>query len=264
MNNFVNEIGSNKTIRAVAVVTLGLLALFLLVVTLDTLDGVGRADTYPVKTITVSGEGEASVVPDIARVTFTVQETAGDVATAQAEATERTNNSLEAMKAQGIEEKDLKTLGYNVYPQYDNQVCYPGMPCAAGAPQITGYQVSQTVEVKIRDTAKVGSVLQALGDLGVQNISGPDFTLDDDDAARNEAREAAIEDAREKAKALAKSLHVRLGNVVSFYEESGAYPMYDSYAKGGTMMEGRAQNAPTLPSGETETTVRVNITYEIR
>lgn len=265
MQDFFTELGSGKWVRAAAVAVLALLALFLLLISIDKLQNLGRDTIYPVKTITVMGEGEATVVPDIARITFTVQETAGSVSVAQDEATARTNNALAAMKEQGIEEKDLKTLGYNVYPQYDyNQTCYTGGICPpAGTPTITGYQVSQTVEVKVRDTAKVGAVLEALGSLGVQNISGPEFTLDDSDAATQEARAAAITDAREKAKVLAKNLGVRLGKVVSFYEESGAYPMYDSYGKGGAEMQA-SRVAPSLPTGESQTTIRVNVTYEIR
>ncbi|MBU0750016.1 SIMPL domain-containing protein [Patescibacteria group bacterium] len=136
--------------------------------------------------------------------------------------------------------------------------------CPRNAPRIVGYQVTQTVQVKIRDTAKVGEVLQALGDLGVQNISGPDFSQDDAEAGKDEARSAAIEDARAKAKVLAKDLGVHLGKVVSFYEDQGAYPMYEGYAaKGGAMMD-MGQSAPALPVGENETKVIVNVTYEIR
>jgi uncharacterized protein YggE len=264
MQDFINELGSTKWIRVAAVAALALLALFLLLISIDKLQNLGKDTVYPTKTITVIGEGEATVVPDIARITFTVQETAATVAAAQTAATNRTNQALEAMKAQGVEEKDLKTLGYNVYPQYDyGERCMNGV-CTSGTPTITGYQVSQTVEVKVRNTDGVGAVLESLGSLGVQNISGPEFTLDDSDAATDEARAAAIADAREKAKILAKNLGVRLGKVVSFYEDQGAYPYDGYYGKGGTMMEAAAQSAPSLPTGESQTKIRVNITYEIR
>lgn len=263
MKDFLNEASSNKGIRIAGVAVLSLLAVFLLALIIDTVKGFDDNSIYPAKTITVSGKGEATVIPDVARVTFTVQETAADVGTAQAAATKRTDDALNALGAQGVEESDLKTLSYNVYPQYEQVICPNGM-CTA-SPKISGYQVSQTVQVKVRDTAKVGEVLQALGDLGVQNINGPEFTLDDEDAGKADARAAAIEDARSKAKLLAKELGVHLGKVVSFYEETGAYPMmYEGYAGKGAAMDMAAQAAPSLPVGESETSVTVNITYEIR
>lgn len=265
MNDLLNDIASNKGVRLALTAALGLLALFLLAVTITAFSNLGRSEYPAMNTITVMGSGEATIIPDIARITFTVQETAASVAEAQEAATNRTNQALEAMREQGVEESDLKTLSYNVYPQYDyGQPCYPGMVCPTRAPRITGYQVSQSVEVKVRDTENVGQVLEALGTLGVQNIGGPDFGMDDKDAGKDEARAEAIADAREKAKQLAKDLGVRLGKVVSYYEEN-AYPgmPYDGYyGKGGAMME-TAQSAPSLPTGENESVVRVNVTFEI-
>lgn len=133
-------------------------------------------------------------------------------------------------------------------------------------PKIVGYDVSQTVEVKVRDTAKAGDTLAALGTIGVQNISGPNFMVDDEDAAKAEARGKAIEEARTKAKLLAKQLGVRLGKVVSYSENGAGYPqpmMYSAVAKGG-MMDASRESAPTLPTGENKTSVTVSVTYEIR
>lgn len=258
---------ASRPVRYAAAAALAVLALFLLVKTFDALDQFGMGPNHPVNTITVTGEGKSTSVPNIAQVTFTVQETAGTVQAAQDAATKRTNDSLAAIKAMGIDDKDVKTLGYNVYPQYAENACPPGAMCklAAGSNKITGYQVSQTVQVKVRDTAKAGDVLQKLGTLGVQNISGPDFMLDDDSGVQDEARAAAIKDANEKAQVLAKQLHVRLGKVMNFSENGGGYPypMYSS--RGGMAMDAAAQSvAPSLPVGQNETNVTVQITYEIR
>lgn len=263
MNQFVQEVASNRTLRILIAAVLTLLALFLLALTWD--KAFGRDVNDPFNTITVEGTGEAAMVPDVARVTFTITESATAVKAAQDAATERTNRALEAVRELGVEERDVKTLSYNVSPRYEysQQPCYPGMVCPAGSPRITGYDVSQTVEVKVRDTAKAGEVLGALGGVGVQNISGPEFVVDDETAVSNEAREEAIEEAREKARALASQLGVRLGKVVSF-SENPPMPYYDSYYGRGGSMEAVAQSAPTLPTGENETKVTVMITYEIR
>lgn len=260
-----NELMADQKMRIALLAVFVLLALFLLAKTWDA--AFGREPNEPVNLITVTGTGEAVVIPDIAQVNFTVTENAATVAEAQAKATEKTNAALDLLKQQGIVEEDLKTTYYAVNPryEYDNRSCVYGMPCPpSSAPRIVGYEASQAIEVKVRDTAKAGQVLEGLGSLGIQNISGPHFTVDDEDAVRAEAREEAIKEAREKAKELSKQLGVRLGKVVSFYENEGPYPMY-GYGKGGAMEGDIAVSAvaPTLPTGQNETTVSVSVTYEI-
>lgn len=256
---------ATKPVRYTAAAALGVLALFLLALTINAFGNIGRSENPYMNTITVEGTGKAAAIPNIATVSFSVTETAATVGDAQTQATEKTNAALDAVDKLGVDKKDVKTTAYNVYPQYENIApCYSGA-CPNRAPKITGYQVSQTVEVKIRDTAKAGDVLQALGTLGVQNISGPNFMVDEDDAVKSEARKEAIDNAKAKAKALASELGVSLGKVVSFNENGYGYPMYDAYGKGGVMMEtAQAAPAPSLPVGENETSVTVTITYEIR
>jgi len=252
--------------RIALLAVLVLLALFLLAKTWDA--AFGRGPNEPVNVITVTGTGEAVVVPDIAQIDFTVTEQAATVAEAQAKTTERTNSALEAVKQLGIEEQDVKTTYYAINPRYEyaNTVCMAGMPCPPpGSPRIIGYEASQAIQVKVRDTAKAGQVLETLGSLGVQNISSPNFTVDNEDEVRAQAREEAIKEAREKAKVLAKQLGVRLGKTVSFYENEGPYPYY-GYGKGGGAMESDIRVsavAPTLPTGQNETSVSISITYEI-
>ena len=262
MNQLVNELSSNRVARIAAIAVLVFLALFLLVKTWDA--AFGRDISDPYNTITVEATGRAAMVPDTAKITFTVIESSNEVAAAQTAATTKTDAALAAIKDLGIEERDVKTLYYNVSPRYDynQQPCYPGMICPSGSPRITGYDVSQTIEVKVRKTENAGAVLAALGGLGVQNITGPEFVVDDETAVSSEARAEAIEKARAKAKDLAKQLNVRLGKVVSF-SEGAPGDMY-GYGKGGMMDAAVAQSAPTLPTGENETEITVMITYEIR
>jgi uncharacterized protein YggE len=248
---------ASRPVRYAAAAALAVLALFLFVKTVDALDQFGVRDGQPVSTAT----------PDIAQLTFTVQESASTVKAAQDAATKRTNESLAALKAEGIADKDIKTLGYNVNPQYAQSgvACGPGMMCPTvitNSNTITGYQVSQTVQVKVRDTNKAGEVLQKLGTLGVQNISGPNFMVDDDTSVTDAARADAIDAARTKAETLAKQLHVRLGKVVNFSENGGyPVPMYSAMSKGGVATDAVA---PSLPVGQNETNVTVSVTYEIK
>jgi uncharacterized protein YggE len=261
----INELTSDNKVRLAILGVLVLLGLFLAVQIVSGINDFGRSENGT-NSITVSGTGKASIAPDIAQISFTVQENASTVAAAQDSATKRTDQALAALKALGIDDKDVKTTGYQVYPQYTTRPCPAGAYCANNGSEISGYQVSQTVEVKVRKTDQAGDVLQKLGTLGVQNISGPNFMVDDDGRVQLEAREEAIKDAKERADTLAKQLGVRLGKVVSFSESGGAVP-YFAYGKGGAMdmaVTNQAAPAPTLPTGENETTVTVTITYEIR
>jgi hypothetical protein len=208
------------------------------------------------------------MVPDTARITFTITESSANVADAQKAATDKTDKALAALKEQGIDDRDVKTLSYNISPKYEysQRGCFGGMICppVTSSPTIVGYDVSQTIQVKVRETEKAGDVLASLGTIGVQNVNGPEFVVDDETAVQGEAREEAIDEARAKAKALAKDLGVHLGDIVSF-SEGPTGQMYGY--KGGVMMDSAMAvpaAAPTLPTGENETEITVSITYEIR
>jgi len=251
-----------KRIQYAAVAAISMLALFLLVETIDGLRNLDVPAPY-VTSITVEGTGDAAAIPDTAQITFTVSEDADSVADAQKGATEKIDAALSSLEDSGIEEKDIKTLSYNVSPKYSYpQPCYTGY-CPSQEQKIIGYTVSQTVTVKVRDTEKTGEVLQMLGDADVQNISGPNFIVDDDETVKAEARAEAIAEAKAKAEALADELGVSLGRVTGFWENSGPYyPMYEkTYGLGGDSMPAAV---PTLPVGENEYSVSVSITYEIR
>lgn len=254
-----------KLVLSGAAAVLAVLTLFLLVKTFDALATFGKGDMPYMNTITVEGTGEATAIPDTAMIGYSVTETGATVGEAQTKATEKMNAALAFLKDAGVEEKDTKTTSYNVYPEYEyQQPCYYGTCPVQSNPRIIGYQVSQSIEVKVRDTEKAGEILQGLGDVGVQNIYGPNFTVDDEDATREEARSEAIAEARAKAKRLAKELGVGLGKVVSFYENTGGYPYYGE-GYGGAMDASMTKEAPApnLPVGENETSVSVSITYEI-
>ena len=240
-----------------------MLALFLLVQTLLGLRDLGHITTPATDTITVTGQGTANAVPDVAKITYTVTETAKTVGDAQTASTNKSNAALDALKGSGIADKDVKTLSYNVSPQYTYPTCPPGVFCPNTNATITGYEVSQTIEVTVRDTAKAGDVLQQLGTLGVQNINGPSFTVDDSNTVQAEARADAIAKAKANADLLAKQLGVHLGRIVNFSEDGAQNPVPYGIM---TMAAGKAMDAavaPSLPVGQNETTSNVSITYEI-
>ncbi len=236
---------------------------------------------YPAgNVITVEGQGEAFAIPDIAEIGFSVHSEKKTLPEAEKDAAERMNKVIAYLKDQGIDEKDIKTTNYSANPHYDysdqpvmmeSGASGVGMVQPTSYPRpwpgnqvVTGYDVDESVSVKIRDIDIAGEIIAGVTNLGVTNVYGPNYTIDDEDELKHEAREKAIEDARAKARQLADDLDVRLVRVVSFSENGGGY--YPMYAK--TMMaqadSGSAPVAPDLPPGENTVSAYVTITYEIR
>ncbi len=266
-NDFISDVLESGGVRVALIGVLAILALFLLAETAVTAENFDRPSNPATDTITVSGSGQATLAPDIANVSFSVQNTADTVADAQAATTKQANAALAFVTAQGIASKDVKTTSYSINPQYSYPTpCTGNMMCPAytGAPKITGYQVSETVEVTVRDLSKVGAFLSGLGTLGVQNVSGPNFTLENTNTGPDTARAAAIANAKQEAELLATQLGVHLGKIVNFSESAGGYPpiMYATSAKLDSSMG--AAPVPQVPAGENTYNSSVSVTYEIR
>lgn len=256
---------SDGGVRIAIIGVATILSLFLLAETIVLVGDFGRSGTPATDTITVTGDGKAMFAPDVARVSFTIMNTAASVSAAQEATTKQANAALEFVKGQGVADKDVRTTSYNIYPKYSNpRPCPAGVFCTAvGDPEIIGYQVSQSVQVTIRDLSSVGAFLAGLGKLQVQNVSGPDFALDDATAGYDAARADAIAKAKTQADLLSKQLGVHLGKIVSFSESSGGYPSPMMYGMGGAV-DAKMVSTPNIPTGENTYNATVSITYEIR
>ena len=212
----------------------------------------------PVRTIMVNGEGEAILKPNLSIISFSVVSEGKDVVVLQNENNSKINEAIAFVKNQKVDEKDIKTAGYNLSPRY---VYNP----KTGQSSIDGYNLTQTVTVKIRDLTNVNKILAGLPGLGINQISGPNFSVDDLENYLSEAREKAFQNAREKAEEQARYNGVRLGRVITFNEGSqGGYPvpMYleRSMGKGGVA----DAVVPTIEPGSEEVKVSVNVTFEIK
>ncbi len=226
-----------------------------------------RYGEYGMATINVRGEGEVMARPDIGTFSFSVMAEGDDAASAQNDSAEKINAITAYLAENGVEEKDIKTSSYYLNPNYvyPTRPCPTGSYCPPGEPEIDGYEVSQTVEVKVRDLDQAGDLISGVGQRGATNISGLSFTIDDESNLKAEARAAAIADAKEKAEELAADLGVRLVRITGYYEEE----FYPPYGYGGDAMMERAvaQSAsvtPDLPTGENQISSTVSVTFEIR
>jgi len=213
----------------------------------------GQAAQYK-NTISVSGEGKISAKPDIGQVSLSVVSTAKTVALAQKDNTDKMNKIIKAMKDLGIKEEDLKTVNYSASPSYQY---------SNGKSEIIGYQIDQTLEVKIRDLEKVGDILSQAAVAGANQVGSLSFTFDDPEKLNTEARQKAIDSAKTKAQDLAKVLGVSLGKVVSFSENSSGRPVPMYYANDALGKGGGSASTPEVQTGQNEININVSLSYEI-
>ena len=242
-------------------------SLFLIVKTADQFKKLGQNDNLYYNSVSMNGMGEVVALPDVASFNFSVNETSESVDSAQKMATEKINKALDYLKSQGIEERDIKTTSYNINPKYEWQErpSVSGL-YVPGKNVLVGYEVTQNTDVKIRETAKAGEILAGIGGLGISNVSGLQFEVDDDEALKAEARAKAINDAKQKVAAVAKELGVKVVGVISFYENTDQPMPYGGYGMGGAaVMDAKvASVAPQIPTGENKIVSTVNVTFEIK
>ena len=233
-------------------------------------------------TISFSGHGEVMATPDIANVYFTITKDASTVKDAQAGVATIEQKALDVLKAKGVDSKDIKTADASFNPKYEYKqaVCpiAPPVPlngttssaisptyCPGSKQVLVGYTANESITVKVRNTDTVGDIMQALGTTGVSNLSGPDFSIDNPDTLQAQARKIAIDDAKAKAKILAKDLGVSLGKISSFSDSSGGYPvMYNTKSDAMTLGAVPSAAPAVIPKGQNTISSDITITYEIK
>ncbi|MDP3995628.1 MAG: SIMPL domain-containing protein [bacterium] len=213
--------------------------------------------------ITVSDTGTVYAKPDLGLVTATVLTEAETVAESMAENTEKMNAVISAVKGQGVEEKDLKTTSFNIYPRYewrDRTEIYP-----EGQRTLVGYEIRQSLEVKIRDLTAVGSIIQAATTAGANQMSDLQLVIDNQEEIKKQAREQAIEKAKAKAAELAEQLGIKLVSISNF-SESGVVPSYANETKSlaPAAMGGAEMDTAQIAVGENKIEITVYITYKIK
>lgn len=204
--------------------------------------------------LTVGGEGIVTAAPDIASFSTGVVTAAKTAREALDANTKSVADVIAAVKAAGVEARDISTSGFSVQPQYVN-VKRDGTE----APRIAGYEVRNTVTVRLRDLSKLGSLLDEVVTKGANQIGGIAFDIAEPSKLEEQARIAAVKDARRQAEIMAEAGGVRLVRVVSLAEDGAAPPMPRMMA---AAPMAKRDSVP-VEAGETELRARVTIVYEI-
>ncbi|WP_315757128.1 MULTISPECIES: SIMPL domain-containing protein [unclassified Bradyrhizobium] len=212
-------------------------------------DDIARQDT---PAITVSGEASVSAPPDLAQIDAGV---ASDAKTAR-EAAEANNAAmakvLQALKQAGIADKDYQTSRLSLQPQYAQN--------RPAQPAVTGYRASNRVTIKVRDVAKVASVIDTLVAAGANDVGNIYFSVAEPSKLLDQAREKAVADARRKAEIYAKAAGVTLGQPLSISEDGAPAPVFRAKTLAAPMA-----GAPTpVAQGEEALSITVNVTWAIK
>jgi uncharacterized protein YggE len=222
-------------------------------------------DKPETRTISVTGQGKISAVPNVADVNLgvvTQGETAREALSAN---TEKMAALHKVLKERGVASKDIQTTNLNVSPRYSQppQPTLPGRPQTAEfTPKIVGYDVTNTVTITARDLDKFGDLLDAVVTAGANQMHGISFRIDAPESLLDEARKHAMADARHKADLLAGEAGVVVGPPISIIDSG------DSSPPPPRPMMGRAMKAMAAPvpiaAGEQELSVTVHVVYELK
>ncbi len=216
-------------------------------------------DISPSK-ISLQGTGTVSVAPDMAILNLGVVREAKSAREALTANNQAMNAVLSAMKAFGVEDKDLQTSNLNIQPRYH----YPkrSLDSEQKPPKIVGYVVNNNLTVRIRELDKVGEILDQAVTLGVNNGGGIQFTNADTDEIVQTARIAAVKDARSKAEAITSELGIGLGKILNIAEGSHM-PRPVGIQRAKAMAMDAAPESVPVARGENTYRVNVNITWEL-
>lgn len=211
----------------------------------------GGAGVPGMRQVTAIGSGEARVAPDMATVQIGVETTAPTTQEALAQNSAQAQAIIDQVKQLGVADKDIQTSGFNIYATYSDD-----------GRTVTGYTVSNTVSVTIRDLAQAGDLLDQVVQAGANRVYGVSFGVSDPKAAQAQARDAALADARARAEQLAQGAGAQIGVVLVISENIGAPPVMPMPAMASDMAEGGAR--VPVQAGEQVISAQVQVTYELK
>jgi uncharacterized protein YggE len=204
--------------------------------------------------LSVSASADAKRVPDVATISAGVVTKAADANAAMRANAAQMDKVMVAIRNAGIGERDVQTSGISLNPQYkygDNV-----------APKITGYEASNTVNIKVRDLSKLGKVLDTLVEQGANQVNGPSFEVDKPDEAYDEARVGALKKAQARATTYADALGLKVRRIVSISEGGASFPRPMPMVRAMALSNAMAKETSVAP-GESTLSVTIEVVFEL-
>ena len=222
--------------------------------------------------LSLNAEGQSRRTPDIALFSAGVVTQAPNAARAIADNSRKMDAVIAALKRAGIADRDIQTSAINLNPVYSDperdaqilarQTGRPYIPPEQTARRIIGYEARNTVQVRVRDLANMGRVIDTLVEAGANEVNGPNFTLDEQRAALDEARVQAITEGRQRAELYARAAGLRVARILSISEGGGYYPVQRSIIVTGSAVGAPPPPPPPTPVQPGELTLGVNVSMQ--
>ena len=207
--------------------------------------------------VSVNGTGIISAKPDMVELRIGVQIQNNSLAAAQTEAADKMNAAMAQLKSAGVDDKDISTAQYNVEPVMNYRDNQP--------PVLSGYRVTNILNVKLRDISKAGKIVDDLVKSGANSVYGLQFSFSDPTALIKQAREQAMSDAKSKADQLAKAGGITLGTPIVINEGSANVPpVVMERSMSGAAGDSMASAPPPINPGQQEIRVEVQVVYGIK
>lgn len=209
-------------------------------------------DTPDRRTISLSASGAVKTTPDKVDISTGVTTEAKAAREALDRNTEAMAKVVEALKADGIEAKDIQTVNFSVGPVYE-------MKAEGRPPEVVGYRVTNQVRITLHDIGKLGAILDKVVTLGANQIDAIEFGVEEPEALKDEARKLALKNVTDNARLYAEAAGVRLGQILAITEEESSYqPRY-------APMAARMDSAKEVPieAGTASVEVRVRVSWEL-
>lgn len=216
---------------------------------------VSQVTTNKSEPFSVSADGKVFAKPDIAEISLGFTNSASTVSQVQTSANQTVNNISAAVKRLGIADGDIKTTNYNLRPDYDWN---------AKPQRITGYNIDVNLSVRVRDFAKINQVIDAGTANGANLVGNLNFTFDDVEKFKSQARKLAIDNAKKKASEISGASGISLGRLINVTEGNVYYPQPLMMAKDAVGMAGGGAAPTKVEPGTSEVSVTVTLSYETR
>ncbi len=205
-------------------------------------------------TLQVAATAEIRTAPDMAMMSAGVLTSAATAKAAMQNNATRMSAVMDAIKAAGIEPRDIQTSGISLQPQYRYAENQP--------PVVTGYQATNSVNVRVRKLDGIGPVMDALVAKGANQINGPSFMLANEEAALDQARKDAVARARKRAELYAEAAGLKVKRILSI-SETGGYQQPMPMARAMAMEAKQAMADTPVAPGETSLSVSVHMVFEL-
>ena len=223
--------------------------------------------------LSLTAEGRSTRAPDLAMFTAGVVTQGRTASEALTENSRQMAAVAAALRRAGVAERDIQTSSLSLSPRYTNperdamirarETREPYVPPAEpSAPRIVGYDARNHVQVRVRRVAEMGRIIDALAAAGANEINGPHFTMDEPRAALDEARSAAVAEARQRAELYARAAGMRVVRIVSITEAGGYYPVQGIIGSGMRTFDVASAPPPPPPVSPGELSLGVNVSVQ--